>query len=292
MDTSFDPPFEHKILVENTPTTVIDCLAEHTPFSKQQLKGYLHKGAVWLKESPTLKPYRVRRAKKLLTPGSELFCYFNFKVLNETIPSPVLIEDCKDFSVWYKPKGVLCQGSKWGDHTTIQRWIETQYQFDGQTRNAMIIHRLDKATDGLMLIAHSHKAAKMLTQGFEQRQIHKIYQAGVMGNFPVDEQRYDTPIDGKPALSFAKRLAYLAGSDRSLVEVRIETGRKHQIRRHLSSAGFPIVGDRLYGDSTQTEDLQLTSVQLSLTLDNKSHTFKLPSELMPWTAPYWEEASG
>lgn len=266
-EQQFSPSFDQQ--------TAVDCLAENTPFSKQQLKLFMQKGAVWLQTLKQTKPNRIRRAKKTLSISDILYFYYNATVLNAAIASPKLISDEINFSVWYKPKGVLCQGSKWADHTTINRWIETNYQFDGQTRSAIIVHRLDKATDGLMLIAHNHKTAKKLTYIFANRQLTKIYHAKVKGIFE-QATTFDTPIDNKSAISHVKPIKKDRQNDVTLVEVHIETGRKHQIRKHISQAGFPIIGDRLYGNDEQhTEDLQLTSVYLQLNLNEHHYEFSL-----------------
>lgn len=203
------------------------------------------------------------------------FFYFNETVLNTKIAQPKLIADYKNFSVWYKPKGVLCQGSKWADHTTINRWIETQYKFNDEARKAIIVHRLDKATDGLILIAHNNKYAKKLTLAFSCRNVVKIYRALVVGKF-IGSVSYQQPIDDKLAISHIKFIAYDKKKNHSLVEVNIETGRKHQIRKHLSLAGFPIVGDRLYGTNHQ-QDLQLSAIYLAINLDDEKYETTLPS---------------
>lgn len=267
--------FEQQFSPSFPQQTAVDCLAENTSFSKQQLKQFMQKGAVWLQTIEQTKPTRIRRAKKLLAASDILFFYYNAFVLNSKIESPRLISDEIGFSVWYKPKGVLCQGSKWADHTTINRWIETHYLFNGQHRNAIIVHRLDKATDGLMLIAHNHTTAKKLTQAFENRKLTKIYHAKVLGHFK-DLITLKSPIDDKTAISHITPIKYNPLNDTTLVSVQIETGRKHQIRKHLSQAGFAIVGDRLYGKQTEyQEDLQLTAVYLKLNLDNNNYSFSL-----------------
>ncbi len=264
--------------------TVVDCLAENTPFSKQQLKRFMQQGSVWLQSEKQPKPVRVRRAKKLLSSNDKVFFYHNPAVLSTEITPPTLIADEQSFSIWYKPKGVLCQGSKWGDHTTINRWIETHYQFNGQTRNAIIVHRLDKATDGLIIIAHHKQTAKQLTQAFEARQLNKTYQATVIGHFK-NNCTFNDDLEGKTAITHAEFLSYDAGKNQSVLSINIETGRKHQIRIHLSQAGFPIVGDRLYGlpqdpsIKTTLPDLQLTATQLSLCLNQQNYHFKLDCSL-------------
>lgn len=287
--------FELHFTLQQSEKTLLEALSEHLPnevhFSNQQLKRFCQQGAVWISEpgnqpDQQTKKVRARRAKKQLKKGAEVSFYFNESVLNATIPEPVLIEDADDFSVWYKPKGVLSQGSKWGDHTTLNRWIETHYLFKEppEKRPCWIVHRLDKATDGLMLIAHNKKSAHNLARRFEAHQIGKSYQAWVKGKFGETERVFDQNVNGKTALSKAHQLVYNSDNDCSLVQVTIATGRKHQIRIHLSKAGFPIIGDRLYGDAQEGDpDLQLTAVEITFLSPQGiiEQRFQLPDNLRP-----------
>ena len=143
------------------------------------------------------------------------------------------------------------------------RWAERHLEPE---RPAFTVHRLDRAANGLILIAHSKSAAAELSQLFRSRKVEKRYLALVHGKFPVrpDPLRIDEPLDGKPAVSEVSLIETSADRQESLLEVRIETGRKHQIRRHLSSIGFPVVGDRLYGSGEEDGvDLQLTAALLA-----------------------------
>lgn len=254
--------------------TALDLLAEHTGISKQLLKNYAQKGAVWIQRNTiknrASKPERLRRLKKVVSEQDTLDFYYKPQLLNQVPPPPTLVADFIDYSVWIKPRGMLSQGSKWADHTALYRWIEMNYQPNGQIRQAWIVHRLDRATHGLLLIAHNKKTASALSRAFEDNQVHKTYQALVWGQYPVETQTIKTPIDEKQATSHVRLLNYDAAQNSSLVEVEIETGRKHQIRRHLSETGFPIIGDRMYGNSKLDEqlnpmpDLQLTAYKLCL----------------------------
>ena len=268
------------------------------PFSKQALKNYALKGAVWLTEKATgrtkpKKPERLRRLKKILSPGDKIDFHYHSEVLNNDIPKPTLIADFETYSVWLKPRGMLSQGSKWGDHTALYRWVEMHYKPNQQSRQSWIVHRLDRATCGLMLIAHSKKMAAILSQYFELGQIHKTYQANVWGNFPATEQSIDLPVEGKKALSHVTLLeSYNDACPNShscptisRIKVTIETGRKHQIRYHLSQSGYPILGDRLHGNEqldaqlASRPNLQLTAYQLDFLCPVKKiqHSFQLPS---------------
>lgn len=250
--------------------TAIDALSEACDLSRAELKHCFTKGAVWVAAFGQ-KPMRVRRVKKSLNVGDCIELYYNPDVLNATITDPTLILDNQQYSIWIKPRGMLSQGSKWGDHTALYRWVEMNYQApnESQSRQAWLVHRLDRATAGLQLLAHTKKMAQTLTQLFEHRHINKHYQAIVHGELPPDRQTYKTDIDGRSATTHAERLHYSPEQNLSLVKVAIESGRKHQIRKHLSEAGFVIVGDRLYGSKekdalidSSRPNLQLTAYQL------------------------------
>lgn len=246
--------------------TAIDALSEACDLSRAELKQCFTKGAVWV-TALGQKPMRVRRVKKSLNAGDLIELYYSPDILNATITAPTLILDNLQYSVWVKPRGMLSQGSKWGDHTALYRWVEMNYQApkESQPRQAWLVHRLDRATAGLQLLAHTKKMAQTLTQLFEHRHINKHYQAIVHGEFPPDQQTYKTDIDGRSATTHAERLRYSAEQNLSLVKVAIESGRKHQIRKHLSEAGFVIVGDRLYGSEEKDALIQAARPNLQLT---------------------------
>lgn len=217
------------------------------------------KGAVWLTHGKHTQ--RLRRAKRRLHVGDEIHLYFDPNVLAETPPEPQLVADAGGYSVWNKPYGLRSQGSKWGDHCTITRWAERHLLPE---RPAFVVHRLDRAANGLIIVAHSKSMAAALSGLFHSRKVEKRYRAWVVGDFSAQLQplRVATPIENKQAASEIALVRIENG--RSLVDVRIETGRKHQVRRHLAESGFPIIGDRLYGDAANdTVDLQLTAYLLA-----------------------------
>ena len=249
---------EQKIINQTNQALLINVLADATSLSKQVLKSALDKGCVWLKSGKKIN--RVRRVKKPLKVGDEVFLYFNEKILSSIPAEPDLLLDKKDYSVWFKPAGVFAQGSKWGDHCALTRLVEKTFN-----RNSFLVHRLDRATSGIMMVAHTKHAARDLSKLFADRKINKTYLAIVEGEFNTDTLTINEKIDGKSAISHIKLLTF--ANNRSLLEVRIETGRKHQIRKHLSGINYPIIGDRLYGnaDKNHPEDLQLQAIQLEFT---------------------------
>lgn len=269
--------------------TALDYLAEASGLSRQKLKAAMQKGCVWLEQNRGGKIEhtsiaRLRRAKKILTIGNVLHFYFDEKILEQVPQSAALVSDEGDYSIWNKPTGMFSQGSKWGDHCTIQRWAEKHLV---PQRVSFVVHRLDRAANGLIILAHKKKVAAQFGRLFEQKKINKIYQVLVEGCFAdvcfeikpeikaekgkQDSITIDTELDGKHSVSHVRLLNFDEKNNQSLLEVVIETGRKHQIRKHLSGIGLPVVGDRLYGVKEQSPeslpqqqiDLHLSAVALS-----------------------------
>jgi len=232
--------------------------------SKAQLKQAIAKGALWLTPAKNKKQtQRLRRVKKQLSVGDELHFYYNSEVLSTPVPKAKLIADLVDYSVWYKPYGMLSQGSKWSDHCTIARFAQQNLPSE---RPAFIVHRLDRAATGLILIAHSKKAARALSNMFEHHQLEKHYQIIVHGDHSKRTQPeiIAIDVDGKSARSTFSCLTYDSLTDCSLIKVQIDSGRKHQIRIHAASIGMPVVGDRLHGRANVDEEINLQLCAVSL----------------------------
>lgn len=262
------PPIEDHIKITVQGLSLIELLAKHhSQISKQKLKKALSFGAVWLTKGKQAN--RIRRAKKELLIGDEVHLYYDESILFKSIQPAHLVADEVAYSVWNKPCGMFSQGSKWGDHSSICRWIELNQM---PNRQCYLVHRLDRATSGLMLVAHSKKITAKLALLFEERLVDKRYKAIVFGEYKADEypQKVESEIDGRKAVTIILESKFDPNKNHSELNIKLETGRKHQIRKHLSGLGYSIIGDRLYGDYTAEEvananlpDLQLQSYQLS-----------------------------
>ena len=290
---------QYHITIESSAGSVLSELSTHISTEKvdvpplqlshAQLKQAIDKGALWLTRGKNTQ--RLRRVKKVLQPGDELHFYYNEELLAQEPAPATLISDCQQYSIWFKPYGMLSLGSKWSDHCTIERWVQKNLVPE---RPVFIVHRLDKAATGLMIVAHSKKASSALSAMFEaksveQSSLQKHYQIIVHGNASniSEKEEVNTPIEGKNAKSIFSCKAYDATHDLSLIEVNLITGRKHQIRIHAASIGLPVVGDRLHGDKSkeysQDLNLQLCSVSLQFIcpFSAEEKIFSAPEDLRP-----------
>lgn len=130
---------------------------------------------------------------------------------------------------------------------------------------ALIVHRLDMSTSGLMVVARSSDAQRNLNQQFEQRSVKKTYLAVVTGCVTPEEGRIELPLicdwpnrprqivdqeNGKPAQTDYRVQSYDATDNTTRIELKPLTGRTHQLRVHMQALGHPILGDDLYADVT------------------------------------------
>ncbi len=287
-DSPAEEPIEVHLQVTEPNSNAPALLSDASGLPRARVAHAMRCGAVWLHHAHGVR--RVRRRSATLNPGDELHLYYNPLVLSQVPPPAQLVHDAGQWSVWLKPPGMRAQGSKWGDHTTLGRWAETHLS---PVRDSFIVHRLDMATCGLMLLAHDKKTAAALSSQFAARTVRKRYRAIVHGEFPAQPEglHYNSPVNEKSAHSHVTALGYRPDENQSLVSVMISTGRKHQIRQHLSGAGFAIVGDRLYGTTPAAASGELPDLRLAaeyLAFDDPSSGARRRFERTPehWPDPW------
>ncbi len=179
----------------------------------------------------------------------------------EDIPLEILYED-EDLAVVVKPRGLVVHPAAGHPDGTLVNALMARLEslggIGGELRPG-IVHRLDKETSGLMLVAKNDETQEALSRMLKDREIEKHYRALAEGWFKEPEGEIDAPIgrskrdrkkmavdpEGRQAVTRWKVLA--EGTACTLLDVHILTGRTHQIRVHLKSIGHPVCGDELYG---------------------------------------------
>lgn len=250
---------EFHLVVEGDGMRAIDALADHSGLPRQRIKDAMNKGAVWQQQRGSAQ--RLRRASKTVPRGTSLSLYYDSDVLQRETPAATLIVDEKSYSVWYKPAGMLAQGTHFGDHCSLLRWCEQAFT---PRRDCLLVHRLDREAEGLILIAHSSKAAAAFSKLWQQNAVRKQYRVVVQGQPGAvgEHRRIEAELDGKPSATEFTIVEFDQERQRSVLAVDLITGRKHQIRRHLAGIGCPVVGDYRYGSGGSGEPLALRAVSL------------------------------
>jgi 23S rRNA pseudouridine1911/1915/1917 synthase len=224
-------------------------------YSRNQWIDWLRQGLVSIENRPITPKEKLKTGDHLVgkIPVSE-------KVttdLPQDIALDIVYEDAY-LLVINKPQGLVVHpGAGQSDNTLLNALLHHNNDLNILPR-AGIVHRLDKDTTGLLVVAKTQECYQKLVQKMQERQIHRAYFALVHGNL-IGEKRIETtfgrdpknrlkmavrPI-GKLAVTHCKVLQNF--SQNTLVRVQLETGRTHQIRVHLTHIGHPIVGDKLYG---------------------------------------------
>lgn len=242
--------------------SAIELLAEASGLPRGRIKDAMNKGAVW-QQGAGKGRRRLRRATTRLRPGDRLALHYDPGLLARTVAAPVCVLDRGRYSAWNKPAGMMSQGTDFGDHCALPRWVERHFQ---PPRPVLLVHRLDREASGLMLLAHDRAVAARLSALFREGRVYKRYRVEVRGDLSRPGAGViEAPLDGKPACTRYRCLGYDAAADVSRLDVEIDTGRLHQIRRHLADLGHPVMGDPRYGTGKRNrEGLRLRALELRL----------------------------
>jgi 23S rRNA pseudouridine1911/1915/1917 synthase len=229
-------------------------------------------GAVLVDGSPPAKSDRVVAGSWLEVQLPEPVA--SEPVVAERVPGLVVVYDDEDIVVVDKPIGVAAHPSPGWDGPTVTGGLAAagyRISTDGAAERQGVVHRLDVGTTGLMVVAKSERAYRALKTAFRERTVDKRYTALVQGHPDPSRGTIDAPIGRHPTHDY--RWAVVAGGRpsvthyetteafraASLLDVRLETGRTHQIRVHFSAVRHPCVGDLMYGaDPTLAQRLGLT----------------------------------
>lgn len=237
------------------------------------------------------------------------------EVKGQNIPIEIIYED-NDIIVVNKPKGMVVHPANGNPDGTLVNAILSKCKgslsgIGGKIRPG-IVHRLDKDTSGIIIVAKNDKAHINLSEQIKEHKVEKTYIALVKGivkengatiNMPIarsknDRKKMAVDKDGKNAITHFKVLKRY--DKYTLLEVKIETGRTHQIRVHLSKIGYPIVGDSVYSNGKNEWNIKgqmlhakslkfkhpITSTQMQLTAELPEYFEEIIKELEPREREY------
>lgn len=249
---------------------------QHPEYNRSSLQTFIKSGFVSVDGAIVTKP----NSKFEKTAKIEL----NVPAAEKLPPRPPVIYEDEHVLVLNKPAGLLSMTKgEYCPEPTLENY-------------GLLVHRLDRDTSGVVILAKDPDTQKMLRKQFQDRKTHKTYYAVVEGHPKLPEAMIDLPIarnlkrpttfqvdqNGKPAQTYYKVLQQNAKY--SLVELKPTTGRTHQLRVHLKYLGTPIVGDIVYG--TPDQRLFLHAKDLEITIpgqsggERKVFTAELPPEFI------------
>lgn len=250
-------------------------LAECYPdFSRSYIKKLIEKGFVFVNNKEIRKASRkVKEGEKvtLLIPEPQ-----QLKVEPENIPIDILYED-RDIAVVLKPCGLVVHPSPGYTSGTLVNallyHIRDLSSIGGVERPG-IVHRLDKETAGVMVIAKNDTSHRELVKQFQERRTEKLYKVLVKGlvkndygiidtpiaRHPVDRKKFSVKKEGKEALTEYWVIKRYEKFEITLLKVKIHKGRTHQIRVHFSSIGHPVLGDTTYGFKRSSVPRELLNI--------------------------------
>jgi len=244
------------IFVVETETALLPFLLEcFSGKSRNYVKGILKRGQIAVDGKPCTDYARVLR------PGQRLEALLRIDPAQEAPRVPVLYEDA-DIIVIDKPAGMLSVSTDKESGNTAYRIVNDYVQARGGAR-VFIVHRLDRETSGVLLLAKSEPVKRKLQENWDDCAVQRGYTAVVEGNVQPPEGKITSWLkqtatllvyssgkkgDGKLAVTNYRTLQ--ASDEYSLLEISLETGRKNQIRVHMKDMGHPVAGDKKYGAHT------------------------------------------
>ena len=202
---------------------------------------------------------------------------------NEIVKSneDLIIDNNEDFIVLNKSAGISVQGGTKSKKNLIDIFAKSEI-FQGSKPYS--VHRLDKDTSGVFIIAKNRKTAQLLTTLFRLRKVHKTYLAICDGEIEKNSGEWNDKLirfdNGKKIIEPAKTIFKVLdkNTNSSLVEMKPITGRKHQLRKQLFNIGHSIYGDKKYKSFSSTKrlnkDLMLHSYQIKFKINDKKYTYK------------------
>ena len=227
--------YDYTVTGREAQLNLIEFVAEKLELSKRAAKRVIDSKNVQINGE------RIWMAKAALNPGDRI----NIQYKPER---KILIQELyrdQSYIVFDKPADIPSNG---------KRSFEEIVQKHCKSHDLRAAHRLDKDTTGCLIFATDKESFESIKGEFQQKKVVKHYTAIVEGVLSQKSGEISQKLDGKDALS--RYSVIRSSAEFSLLDVEIITGRKHQIRRHLTSIGYPVVGDTLYGRRLRAKKLE------------------------------------
>ncbi len=247
--------------------------AQMSGLTRSAVQGLADDGAVTVNGKTAPKNYRLRSGDEVTVTVPEPTVY---EAKPENIPLDIVYEDA-DLLVVNKPKGMVVHPAAGNyDGTLVNALLFHCHDLSGinGVLRPGIVHRIDKDTSGLLIVAKNDRAHQGLAEQIKVHSFTRVYEAIVYGklrddsgtvNAPIGrhpikrKQMAVTPVNSKLAVTHYEVIARYDGNTRhgafTHVRLRLETGRTHQIRVHMASIGHPVVGDAVYGPGAYQKEL-------------------------------------
>ena len=251
------------------------------------IEKYLRSGKIKLNKKKVKSSYKINTKDKV-----DLFDIsfketivqkkIKFEPTNEIIKSneDQIIDNNSNFVVLNKTSGISVQGGTKSKKNLVDIFAKSEF-FEGTKPYS--VHRLDKDTSGVFIMAKTRESAQLLTSLFRLRKVHKTYLAICHGELTKDSGEWNDDLiryDGEKRIIEKAKTLYKVldkNSEASLVELKPITGRKHQLRKQLYALGQPIFGDIKYklsnSDRGLNKNLMLHSYQIKFKIDDVKHTY-------------------
>ena len=273
-NTRFDRWFKNKVL--DIPQGLIE---KNIRKNQVKVNGKKTKSSYRVQENDIIEIFNIEKVKK--TEKNLITQYIPSNTERDKYDDFV-IENNKNFIVINKPAGIAVQSGTKSFKNVVDTLRETKYFEDNKP---FIVHRLDKETSGILIVAKNREYAQLFTSLFRIRKIHKTYLAVVYGNVSKEIKILEDNLVVyekerkivQNAISYIKILK--GSSEYSLLELRPITGRKHQLRKQLYNIGNSIIGDDKYyvkrgKDFIKSKNLMLHAYEIKFMINNVKYNFK------------------
>jgi 23S rRNA pseudouridine955/2504/2580 synthase len=273
-NTRFDRWFKNKVL--DIPQGLIERIIRK---NQAKVNGKKTKSSYRVQENDIITIFNIEKVKK--TEKNLITQYIPSKTEKNKYDD-FIIENNENFIVINKPAGIAVQSGTKSFKNVVDTLRETKYFEDSKP---FIVHRLDKETSGILIVAKTREYAQLFTSLFRIRKIHKTYLAVVYGEVSneIKVLEDDLVVYEKERKIVQKATSYIkilkGNSEYSLLELRPITGRKHQLRKQLYNIGNSIIGDDKYyvkrgKDFIKSKNLMLHAYEIKFMINNVKYNFK------------------